>query len=169
MSEESWNCTANELAEELRLFISEMGSFTPEHFVQIKFHLLRQSGLTIETRDEFCEVSIHHGHCPRCSSLYVAKECLLWFRLFDVVEWKLVRRAPPCIRSAFRKKSIKNVADYLVKANLIHPPFYKIRRAPGCRAMRRWGYCSEDEYCRAMEKDYTLEYIKAREKVKQSR
>jgi hypothetical protein len=169
LSDESWNCTAEELSNELDSFTREMGSFTPDHFVQIKFHLLRHSGLTLETRDELCEVAIHYSHCPSCSSLYLAKECLLWFRLFDMIDWKIVRRAPPCIRAAFRKKRIKNVADFLAKANLIDPPFYKVRTAPGCKAMRRWGYCKEDEYCRVMERDYTLDYLKARERVKHSR
>lgn len=169
LDKERWNCTAEELAEELRSFVDEMSSFTPEHFAQIKFHLLRQYGLRKESRNEFCEVSIHYDFCPECDSLYSAKECLLWYRLFGLVDWKLLSRAPPCIRSAFRKKSIKTVTNFLTKASLIDPPFYKARSAPSCKVMRRWGYCTEDEYCREMETGSTLEYIRARERVKMNR
>jgi hypothetical protein len=169
LNREHWNCSPQELERELNSFIDEFGSFSPEHFVQIKFHLLRFSGLSRESRDEFCRVSIHSKHCPRCDALYVAKECLLWYGLFDIITPHLVSRAPPCIRLAYEKKSIKLVTDYLRAANLIDPPFHKKRRAPSCKMMKRWGYCREDEYCQAMETEYTLEYIKARERVKQSR
>lgn len=169
LTEENWNCTSPELAVELRSFVEEMKSFTPEHFVQIKFHLLRHSTLSQDARDELCKVSIHNKLCPKCDFLYVAKECLLWYRLFDLVNRRILERAPPCIKNAYKKKSIRTVINYLTAAHLISPPFYKVRRAPSCAAMKRWGYCSEDQYCKAMEFGNTIEYTKARERVKQSK
>ena len=169
LDEELWVESAETVADELRQFTKEFGSFTPESFVQIKFHLLRGPGLTKQSRDELCELSIHSKTCPKCDFLYVAKKCLLWYRLFKIIQWNTVERAPPCIRLAFAKKSIKTVAIYLSKANLIDAPFYKARGSTSCNVMRRWGYCQPNEYCRAMETENTLEYISARERVKRSR
>jgi hypothetical protein len=104
--------------------------------------------------------------CPKCDFLYTAKKCLLWYDLFKMIRWKTVERSPPCIRLAFAKKSINNVTKFLVKANLIDAPFYKTRSAPSCRAMRNWGYCNPDRYCRAMKTGSTLEYNSVRERVK---
>ncbi|MHA2378158.1 MAG: hypothetical protein ACXADO_02190 [Candidatus Thorarchaeota archaeon] len=169
LAEENWYGSDEEVSEELQSFITEFGSFTPEWFTDIKFHLLRQAGLTRESRDELCRLSIKHHLCPRCDFLYTAKKCLLWGRLFQLINPKLLDRAPPCIRNAYEKNSIKIVADYLVKANLIEPPFYKARRAPSCGALRRWGYCTPDDYCRAMERESTIAYSAARERVRRSR
>lgn len=168
LSPESWNSAKDEVLEELESFINEFGSFTPEWFVDIKFHLLRQAGLTPETRDELCRLSINQSLCPKCDSLYVAKKCLLWLRLFRINP-RIIERAPPCIQKAYEKNSIKVVADFLVKANLIDPPFYKVRSAPHCKSMERWGYCTPDEYCAAMERANTLDYSSARERVKRSK
>lgn len=169
LDEELWTEDSVTVAEELRRFVEEFGSFTPEQFVQIKFHLLRGPGLTKQSRDELCALSIHNETCPKCNSLYVAKKCLLWYRLFKIIRWETVERAPPCIRLAFLKKSIKTVATYLAKVNLIDAPFYRARGSTSCNVMRRWGYCNPNEYCRAMERENTLEYIPARERVKRSR
>ncbi len=169
LNEDEWTVSPSIVAEELHSFIKEFGSFTPELFVQIKFHLLRGSGLTKFTRDELCALSIQHDFCPRCDLLYEAKKCLLWYRLFKIIKWDLVERAPPCIRLAFAKKSIKTVAIHLSKANLIDAPFYKARGSTACNTMRRWGYCHPNEYCSAMDTDNTLEYSAARERVKRSR
>ena len=169
LDEEFWAENSDTVAAELKQFTNEFGSFTPELFVQIKFHLLRGSGLTKQSRDELCELSIHSKTCPKCDLLYVAKKCLLWYRLFKLVQWKIVERAPPCIRLAFAKKSIKTVATYLSKAHLIDAEFYRVRGSTSCNLMRRWGYCQPNEYCRAMSSNNTLEYIAARERVKKSR
>ena len=169
LDEELWVESAETVAEELRQFTKEFGSFTPELFVQIKFHLLRGPGLTKQSRDELCDLSIHSKTCPKCDLLYVAKKCLLWYRLFKIIRWETVERAPPCIRLAFAKKSIKTVAIYLSKGNLIDAPFYRARGSTSCNVMRRWGYCNPNEYCRAMETENTLEYVTARERVKRSR
>ncbi|MHA2353316.1 MAG: hypothetical protein ACXAC0_05350 [Candidatus Thorarchaeota archaeon] len=169
LDEELWVESAEIVAKELRQFTKEFGAFTPELFVQIKFHLLRGPGLTKQSRDELCELSIHSKTCPKCDLLYVAKKCLLWYRLFKIIRWETVERAPPCIRLAFVKKSIKTVATYLSKANLIDAPFYRARGSTSCNLMRRWNYCQPNEYCRAMERENTLEYIAARERVKRSR
>lgn len=168
LSPDNWNSTEEEVSKELNSFIGEFGSFTPEWFVDIKFHLLRQAGLTPESRDEFCKLAIHEAFCPKCDFLYVAKKCLLWLRLFRINP-RIIERAPPCIQKAYAENSIKVVADFLVKANLIDPPFYKVRSAPNCRTMERWGYCTPDEYCAAMERARTLDYSSARERVKRSR
>jgi hypothetical protein len=167
--EEDWTEPSETVAKELLQFIEEFGSFTPERFTQIKFHLLRGLGLTRQSRDELCELSIHSKTCPKCDLLYVAKKCLLWYRLFKIVRWSTVERAPPCIRLAFAKKSIKTVANYLTKTNLIDAPFYRARGSTSCNTMRRWGYCHPNEYCRAMETENTLAYNAARERVKRSR
>ncbi|MHA2426123.1 MAG: hypothetical protein ACXAEF_15150, partial [Candidatus Thorarchaeota archaeon] len=53
LSEDYWNCGVDELSKELKSFVSEFGSFSPDWFAEVKFHLLRYSGLTLETRDEF--------------------------------------------------------------------------------------------------------------------
>jgi hypothetical protein len=169
LDEELWVESAEIVAEELRQFTQEFGAFTPDLFVQIKFHLLRGPGLTKQSRDELCKLSIHSKTCPKCDLLYVAKKCLLWYRLFKIIRWETVERAPPCIRLAFVKKSIKTVATYLSKANLIDAPFYRARGSTSCNIMRRWNYCQPNEYCRAMERENTLEYIAARERVKRSR
>ena len=169
ISSEYWNVGVKQLGEELRQFIEEFGTFTPEHFTQIKFHVLRDSGLNKESRDELCRVSIFEKLCPKCDLLYVAKKCLLWYQLFRLVNWKIVQRTPPCIQSAFAKKRIKHVANFLTKANLITPPFYKVRSAPSCKAMRRWGLCNPDEYCKEMKTENTLEYRVARERIKQNK
>ncbi|MFX0107168.1 MAG: hypothetical protein ACFE7R_02700 [Candidatus Hodarchaeota archaeon] len=169
LNEELWNASDTQVSEEILLFIEEFGSFTPEWFVDIKFHLLRSSGLTMESRDEFCQLSTHYLHCPKCDFLYTAKKCLLWLKLFRYIRTELLKRAPPCIRNAWEQNNIKSVADYFVKANLISPPFYKVRSAPSCKSMKRWGYCTPDEYCEAMERENTLAYSAAREHVRRSR
>lgn len=169
ISSEFWNVSAKQLGDELRQFIVEFGSFTPEHFTQIKFHVLRDSGLCKESRNEFCGLSIHEKLCPKCDFLYVAKKCLLWYQLFRLVTWKIVQRTPPCIRSAYAKKRIKHVANFLTKVSLIDPPFYKVRGAPSCKAMRRWGLCNPDEYCKEMKTENTLEYRVTRERIKHNK
>ena len=97
ISSEYWNVSAKQLGEELCQFVDEFGTFTPEHFTQIKFHVLRDSGLSKESRDELCRVSIFEKLCPKCDLLYVAKKCKLWSQLFRLVTWKIVQRAPRCI------------------------------------------------------------------------
>ncbi len=169
IDKEEWTSTPEEVAKELKLYAQEFDSFTPEHFAEINFHLLRRPGLTKATRNEFCEISIHSKTCPKCELLYVAKKCPLWYRLYRIVTWDIVKRAPPCIRLAFDKKRIKIVTNYLVRINLISPPFYKSRGAYSCNMLRRWGYCNPDEYCESMTTDSTLEYTRAREQVKISR
>jgi hypothetical protein len=168
LTEEHWTSTEYEVQSELQSFIDEFGAFTPEWFVDIKFHLLRESGLTKKSRNELCRLSIHASLCPKCDFLYVAKRCLLWSRLFRINP-RIIERAPPCIQEAFKNNRIKIVADFLVVANLIDPPFYKVRSAPWCKTLRGWGYCTPDEYCEAMERENTLDYSAARERVKRSR
>ncbi|MFX1485158.1 MAG: hypothetical protein ACFFCP_18415 [Promethearchaeota archaeon] len=169
LNEEYWNCSVEELARELKSFVSEFGSFTPDWFAEVKFHLLRYSGLTLETRDEFCAVSIHSKQCRKCDDLYESKGCLLWYRLFDIISKKTVQRAPPCIRLSLEKKSIKSVANYLKKANLLSPPFYKARAPPRCGKMAEWGLCKPDQYCKVMKTDNLMEYNDARNRVKMAR
>ena len=166
---EEWTSTPDEVSKELLLFVKEFERFTPEHFAQVYFHLLRHSGLTKSTRNELCEISIFTKTCPKCELLYVAKKCPLWYRLYKIVTWDIVKRAPPCIRLAYAKKTIKTVTNYLARVNLVNPPFYESRGAPSCNVMRRWGYCNPNEYCKAMETDRTIEYTKARERVKLAR
>lgn len=168
LNEESWIGSYEEVVEELQSFITEFGSFTPEWFTDIKFHLLRKTGLTQESHNELCRLSIEQSLCPRCDFLYSAKKCLLWSRLFRLINPKLLDRSPPCIRNALEKNSIKIVADYLVIVNLIEPPFYKALRAPSCGALRRWGYCKPDDYCREMEVENTIAYSAARERIRRS-
>lgn len=164
-----WNTTTERLSRELESFVEEFGSFTPEWFIEVKFHLLKDSGLTSTTRDELCDVSIQCGSCRNCDFLYKAKKCKLWYDLFDLVTWKSVRKAPPCIRLAFAKNNIRTVVNFLVAANLLNPPFYSVRSAPSCKSLRQWGYCNPNRYCRAMNTDNTLEYQKARMNVKHHR
>ena len=164
-----WNCSPDELSKEIGSFIDEFETFTPELFAEVNFHLLRQAGLTKSSRNAFCRVSIKNKHCINCEFLYIAKKCPLWSRLYKVIDWNLVERAPPCIRLAFAKKSIKTVANYLVQVNLILPPFYRARGVLSCNLMRRWSYCTPNEYCRAMKTNRVLEYGSARERVKLSR
>lgn len=169
LDEEEWTSTPEEVANELKLFVEECVTFTPENFVHLNFHFLRHTGLTKSIRDELCEISIYSKTCPRCELLYVAKKCLLWYRLYKIVTWDLVKRAPPCIRLAYAKKTIKTVTNYLASVNLVDPPFFKSRGAPSCKALRRWGYCNPNEYCRAMKTESSFEYTAARERVKISR
>ncbi len=178
MSEEShsiytekndWNCSFSALSKEIGVFINEFGSFTPELFAEVNFHLLRKAGLTKSSRNALCRSSIKGKHCISCDLLYVAKKCLLWSQLYKIITWNLIERSPPCVRLAFAKKSIRTVANYLVQANLISPPFYKSRGILSCNLMRRWGYCTPNEYCRAMKTNRVLEYGPARERVKLSR
>jgi len=161
-----WNTTPEQLSKELESFIEEFGSFTPEWFIEVKFHLLKDSGLTAMTRDELCNVSVHGEFCKKCDLLYKAKKCKLWYQLFDLVTWKTVHKTPPCIRLAYSKNNIRTVANFLAAANLIDPPFYSVRSAPSCKSLRRWGYCNPNRYCRAMTTDNTLEYQRARTEVK---
>ncbi len=169
LNRDYWNVTPDELAEEIRAFTSEFGSFSPEWFVEVKFHLLKSHGLVKETRNELCSVAIDRGLCPHCDHLYIAKKCLLWYDLYKLVSWNIVRRAPPCIRIALTRKNIKTVVNFLTNANLLDPPYYTSRGAPTCASMERWGLCSPDEYCKAMESGRTLEYVKVRERMKRSR
>jgi hypothetical protein len=168
INEELWSCSADQLANEVVGFVDEFGSFTPEWFSEVKFHLLK-SGLTLESRDELCSVTIFTKQCRKCDHLYMAKKCLLWYRLFDVVNWGSVKRAPPCIRVSLKNKSIRVVADFLKRTNLIDPPFYKSRPLPTCKTMDSWGVCNPDQYCRAMKTGRILEYNKARERTKITR
>jgi hypothetical protein len=169
IDEEEWTAAPEDVAKELQLFAEEFRSFTPELFAEVNFHLLRYAGLTKSTRNELCEISIHSKTCPKCDYLYVAKKCPLWYRLYKMATWDIVKRAPPCIRLAYAKKTIKTVTNYLVTVSLIDPPFYKSRGAPSCNALRSWGYCTPNEYCKVMETDSTLEYNVVRERVKVSR
>ena len=168
LNEEFWNCSVDELSEELKSFVSEFGSFTPDWFVEVKFHLLRHSGLTLDTRDEFCEVSIKAKQCGKCDDLYQTKQCLLWYKLFDLISWKTIERAPPCIKASYKQKSISTVANFLKKANLVSPPFYKARSPPRCGKMAEWGLCKPDKYCKVMQTDNLMEYNEARNRVKMS-
>ncbi|MFW9787597.1 MAG: hypothetical protein ACFFE2_02245 [Candidatus Thorarchaeota archaeon] len=169
LDNELWTENAESVSKELREFAQEFGSFTPELFVQIKFHLLKGQGFTKQSRDELCELSIHGKTCPKCDLLYVAKKCLLWYRLFWTIRPIYIERAPPCIKLAFEKNSIKTVTSYLARINVFNPPFYIPKGGTSCNSMRRYGYCRPNEYCRAMTSDYILEYNSARERVKQSR
>ena len=169
LNEEDWASTSDTVAMELQSFVVEFGSFTPQLFAEVNFHHLRGNGLTKASRDELCEISIYIKTCPKCDLLYVAKKCLLWSRLYKMVTWEIIERAPPCIRLAYAKKTIKTVTNYLVAVNLLSPPFFKSRSAPSCNAMSNWGYCHPNEYCKAMKTDNTFEYIAARERVKLSR
>lgn len=169
LNPEVWNASIDQIAEELTSFVIEFDAFTPEWFVEVKFHLLKSEGMTQEIRDELCEVAIQYKVCPKCDLLYKAKECLLWYRLFRMITWKMVERAPPCIGLAYAKKNIKTVVNYFTKINLIDPPFYKVRSAPSCKTMRRWGYCEPDDYCKYMEHENTLFYNAARETRRKSR
>ena len=165
LSDEYWNCSVESLIDTLQQFVSEFGSFTPEWFAEVKFHLLRQ-GLCLQSRDELCDASIFAGTCKNCDDLYRTKRCLLWYRLFELIDRNTVRRAPPCIRNALSTNQIKIVANFLKKASLIDPPFYKARMPPRCPKMKEYGLCQPDEYCDAMETNRILEYNTAREHVK---
>jgi hypothetical protein len=169
LNEDDWASTPEDVARELVSFVDEFGSFTPQLFAEVNFHHLRGVGLTKASRDELCEISIHIKTCPKCDFLYVAKRCPLWSRLYKMVTWEIVERAPPCIRLAFAKKTIRTVTNYLVSVSLLAPPFFKSRSAPSCNSMKHWGYCHPNEYCKAMKTDNTFEYIAARERVKLSR
>ncbi|MHA1137180.1 MAG: hypothetical protein ACTSSE_11910 [Candidatus Thorarchaeota archaeon] len=169
IDKDEWTSTPEEIAKELKLYAQEFDSFTPEHFAELNFHLLRRPGLTKTTRNEFCEISIYCKTCAKCELLYVAKKCPLWYRLYRMVTWDIVKRAPPCIRLAFTKKTIKTVTNYLAGVNLVSPPFFKSRGTPSCNALRSWGYCTPNEYCKAMKTENTSEYTAARERVKISR
>jgi hypothetical protein len=166
--ESDWLANAVQMSSELKDFADEFGSFTPELFAEMKIHLLRGS-LTKPARDTFCEISINGGQCPRCDLLYETKKCLLWYRLYRVIDWAAVERGPPCIRLAFAKKTIRTVANYLTYVSLVDLPFYQKRMPPSCNMMERWGYCNPNEYCRAMKTGNPIEYMSARERVKMSR
>jgi hypothetical protein len=166
--ESDWLADSAELSGELRIFVDEFQSFTPELFAEMKIHLLR-TGLTKSARDDFCEVSIRSRQCLKCDLLYETKKCLLWYRLYRVIDWAAVERGPPCIRLAFAKKTIRTVANYLTYVNLVDLPFYQKRMPPSCNMMERWGYCNPNEYCRAMKTGNPREYMSARERVKMSR
>ena len=153
----------------MRQYINEFGTFTPEHFTQIKFHILQDSSLSKESRDELCRVSINEELCPKCDLLYVAKKCLLWYQLFNLIDRKTISRLPPCIQIAYDKNYIKQVADFLTKVNLIGPPYYKVRSAPTCKFMKKWSLCNPDEYCKEMKIENTSEYRAARDRVKQNK
>ncbi len=164
-----WNISSEELLIELRQFISEFGSFTPEWFIEVRFHLTKSSILDKKSRRELCTLSIDGRLCDSCDSLYKARQCHLWSRLYEETRNISLMRAPPCIRLAYLRKSIRKVVDYLVCAGLLTPPFYKVKMAPNCTTMIQWGYCQPDEYCHAMTGKNTLDYIGARERVKLSR
>jgi hypothetical protein len=169
LNEDDWVSTSNIVAKELQSFVDEFGSFTPQLFTEVNFHHLRGNGLTKTSNDALCEISIHIKTCPKCDLLYKAKSCPLWSRLYKIITWEIVERAPPCIRLAYAKKTIKTVTNYFVSINLLAPPFFKSRSAPSCNAMRNWGYCHPNEYCKAMKTNNTFEYNAARERVKLSR
>lgn len=169
LSQEFWNCIAKDLQNELLSFVKEFGSFTPDWFAEVRFHLLKESGLNLMTRDEFCQVSIHSKQCSKCDHLYMSRNCLLWYRLFEIITSKTIQRTPPCIKVAFKNKSIKTVANFLKRANLVSPPFYKARAAPLCRNMQEWGYCTPDEFCERMTTGRVLEYNSVREQIKMHR
>jgi hypothetical protein len=169
LNEGDWASTSEEVAKELQSFVDEFGSFTPWLFAEVNFHHLRGAGLSKTSRNELCEISIHIKACSKCDLLYAAKKCLLWSRLYKLVTWEIVERAPPCIRLAFAKRTIKTVANYLAATNLLAPLFFKSRGAPSCNSMRHWGYCHPNEYCKAMSTENTFEYIAARERVKLAR
>ncbi|MHA2423527.1 MAG: hypothetical protein ACXAEF_01995, partial [Candidatus Thorarchaeota archaeon] len=63
-------------------------------------------------------------------------------------------------------KSIKSVANYLKKANLLSPPYYRARAPPRCGNMAKWGLCKPDKYCKVMKTDNLMEYNEARSRVK---
>ena len=169
LSQDYWNCITKELKEELIAFVKEFGSFTPDWFAEVRFHLLKESGLSLMTRDEFCQVSIHSKQCAKCDHLYMSRNCLLWYQLFEIITWTTIKRAPPCIKVAYKNKSIKTVANFLKRANLVSPPYYKARAAPYCKNMQEWGYCQPDEFCKAMKSGRVLDYSSVREQVKMNR
>ncbi len=169
LTSEQWNCDSLVLSKELRSFVEEFGSFTPDWFVEVKYHLLKGAGFDRTTRDELCSVSIYSHTCDKCDHLYMSKNCLLWYHLFKLITWKTVGRAPPCIKAAYRNKSIKTVANFLKRANLVSPPYYLSRGVPLCRNMQDWDYCSPDEYCKQMRTGRLLAYNAVREQVKINR
>jgi hypothetical protein len=169
LSPDAWAVSSERVAEELRSFIGNMGSFTPDWFAEVEFHLLRQSGLNKESRAQLCRISIRDSHCKRCEILYRPKNCLLWSRLFSIVKSVVDDRCPPCIRVALSKNSVKTVANFLTGACLIDAPFYRQRKTSSCRTMAQWGYCKPDEYCKEIRRGSPMEYISAREKVKLTR
>ncbi len=166
LSQDLWNCRVTELSDELVAFVQEFGSFTPDWFAEVKFHLLRDSALDLTTRDEFCQTAIYTKQCGSCDQLYMSRNCLLWYQLFDRIRWKTIARAPPCIKAAYRKKSIKLVANYMTRANLVSPPFYKPRAAPLCKNMQNWGHCEPDQYCKLLRSGKLLDYNAVREHAK---
>ncbi|MGQ4911214.1 MAG: hypothetical protein ACP6KW_03510 [Candidatus Thorarchaeota archaeon] len=169
ISPDTWSADPEEIARELSEIVAGFGSFTPETFAELKFHLLGKKGFTKAARDDVCRISAHWGHCVKCNNLYEAKKCPLWYELFKMITWHTVERAPPCIRQAYATHSIKTVTNYLVRANLIDPPYYRSRYPSSCKMMQNWGYCTPNEYCRAMKKGNPLEYNEARDAVKMSR
>ena len=164
-----WNASPEQLSDELSAFLIEFGSFTPEVFAELKFHLLKGHGLTKAARRELCGVSASQGHCPKCDLLYVAKKCPLWYRLYRVIRWSRIERTPPCIRLAYVRRNIRTVADYLTLAGLITLPFYTVNHALSCKVMHDSGLCQPNHYCREKHTDNVLEYTSARERVKLSR
>jgi hypothetical protein len=166
---DAWIASPEEIAAELASVKQEFDSFTPERFAELKFHLLGPRGLTKSARDDFCRISIHDRHCRKCERLYETKKCLLWSRLFKIITWDTVKRAPPCIRHAFASRSIKTVANYLAHTSVISPPYFRSRFPPSCKMMQNWGYCTPNEYCGAMKTGKIIEYNDARNRVKMSR
>ncbi|MBD3407864.1 MAG: hypothetical protein GF411_17220 [Candidatus Lokiarchaeota archaeon] len=167
LSSKYWLEDSSFVAEELHDFITEFGSFNPDWFVEINFHLLRDVGLVEESRLQFCNLSQHEQACVSCDFLYKEKECLLWYDLFKMIRWSVLRRAPPCIRIAYVRKQIRVVVDFLVRVHLLEPPFYKSKGTPNCSWLQEWGLCQSDRYCQSMITRNPLSYSTSRGRIKQ--
>ncbi len=164
-----WSASSETVLTELHQFIAEFGSFNPDWFVEVRFHLVKSTVLDQAGRRDLCLLALDDRLCDRCDMLYKARKCLLWYMLYKETRKISLARAPPCIRLAYLRRSIRKVIDYLFHAGLISPPFYRARMAPSCNSMTQWGYCQPDQYCRAMAGKSTLDYLDARERVKLTR
>ena len=161
LDDDLWNCSFHELCCELQSFIDEFDAFTPELFAQLRFDLFRK-GLARRSRMGFCRVAAQAGFCSFCSALYKTKYCLLWFRLFNLIPRRSIQRSPPCIRNAYRRRSIKTVANFLNRINVLDAPFYESRVVPQCETMEEFGYCNPDVICERMSRTNPLEYQSVR-------
>ncbi|TXT53986.1 MAG: hypothetical protein BAJATHORv1_100071 [Candidatus Thorarchaeota archaeon] len=168
LTSDYWLEDDSTVAEEIQLFIEEFGSFSPDWFVEINFHLLRADGLVKESKSQFCALAQFEENCQSCDDLYKAKHCPLWYNLFRLVKWHLLRRAPPCIRIAYIRKQIRVVVDFLVQANLLEPPFYHSQVGLSCGYLAEWNFCQPDRYCRFLTCNSPLNYSITRNRIKQN-
>ena len=165
LDDELWNCSLHELHFELQSFIDEFDAFSPELFAQLRFDLFRH-GLVKKARLELCRVAADAGLCSFCSKLYETKYCLLWFRLYNRIPSRSIQRSPPCIRKAYRKGSIKTVANFLNRVSVLQAPFYESRVVPHCDTMKEFGYCNPDRICERTNRTSPLEYESVRTHLK---